>query len=99
MPLLAALSTVQIDFIDQFGQGKTDGVLAGGAELKASSSSVTGIVRDPEMAAMSEIIEKLNDLFSKEHSAASIRNVITHVRDKLAESEPLKQQAQANSLG
>ena len=39
--------------------------------------------RDPEMVAMSEIIEKLNDLFSGEHSAASIKNVITHVRDKL----------------
>lgn len=92
------LSTVQIDYIDQLGQEKTDGKLSGGTELQPSNAAGTGVARDPEMVAMSEIIEKLNDLFSGEHSAASIKNVITHVRDKLIESEPLKQQAQANSL-
>ena len=89
---------MQIDYIDQLGQEKTDGKLSGGTELQPSNAAGTGVARDPEMVAMSEIIEKLNDLFSGEHSAASIKNVITHVRDKLIESEPLKQQAQANSL-
>ena len=92
------LSTVQIDYIDQHEKATIAGKLTAGVELHPSKDAGTGVVRDPEMAALAEIIETLNDLFSGDHSDASIRNVITHVRDKLEESETLKQQAQANSL-
>ncbi|MFZ2178718.1 MAG: DEAD/DEAH box helicase family protein [Rhodococcus sp. (in: high G+C Gram-positive bacteria)] len=92
------LSTVQIDYIGQHEKATIDGKLTAGVELQPSKEAGTGVVRDPEMVAMAEIIDKINDLFSGDHSEASVRNVITHVRDKLEESETLKQQAQANSL-
>jgi type I restriction enzyme R subunit len=92
------LSTVQLDYIGQHEKDTTHGKLTAGVELQPAKEAGTGVVRDPEMVAMAEIIEKINDLFSGDHSEASVRNVITHVRDKLEESETLKQQAQANSL-
>ena len=92
------LSTVQLDYIGQHEKDTTHGKLTAGVELQPAKEAGTGVVRDPEMVAMADIIEKINDLFSGDHSEASVRNVITHVRDKLEESETLKQQAQANSL-
>ncbi|MFD9663468.1 hypothetical protein ACFWAY_17865 [Rhodococcus sp. NPDC059968] len=89
---------MQLDYIAQHEKATTAGKLTAGVVLQPAKDAGTGVVRDPEMVAITEIIEKINDLFSGEHSEASVRNVITHVRDKLEESETLKEQAQANSL-
>ena len=58
----------------------------------------TGTVRDPEMVALDEVIAKINDLFSGDHPDSSVRNVVTHIKDRLEESETLQQQAENNSL-
>lgn len=58
----------------------------------------TGVARDPEMVALDEVIAQINDLFSEDHPDSSVRNVVTHIRDRLEESETLQQQAQNNTL-
>ena len=58
----------------------------------------TGTVRDPEMVALEEVIAQINDLFSGDHPDSSVRSVVTHIKDRLEESETLQQQAQNNSL-
>ena len=50
------------------------------------------------MVALAEVIEKINDLFSGDHPDSSVRSVVTHVKDRLEDSETLQQQAQNNSL-
>ena len=45
-----------------------------------------------------EVIAKINDLFSGDHPDSGVRNVVTHVRDRLEDSETVKQQAHHNSL-
>jgi type I restriction enzyme R subunit len=49
------------------------------------------------MVALAEVIAKINNLFSGDHPDSGVRNVVTHVKDRLEESETL-QQAQHNSL-
>jgi type I restriction enzyme, R subunit len=92
------LSTVDFDYIAQHEQGTTSGKLAGGIPLEPTKEAGTGTVHDPEMVALAEIIEKINDLFSGDHPDSSVRSVVTHVKDRLEESETLQQQAQNNSL-
>jgi type I restriction enzyme, R subunit len=92
------LSTVDFEYIAQHEQGTTSGKRAGGVPLEPAKAAGTGTVRDPEMVALDEVIEKINDLFSGDHPDSSVRNVVTHVKDRLEESETLQQQAQNNSL-
>jgi hypothetical protein len=44
------------------------------------------------------VIAKINDLFSGDHPDSSVRSVVTHVKDRLEDSETLQQQAQNNTL-
>lgn len=92
------LSTVDFDYIDQHKQGTTSGNLSGGVPLEPTKESGTGTARDPEMVALDEVIAQINDLFSGDHPDSSVRNVVTHIRDRLEESETLQEQAQNNSL-
>jgi type I restriction enzyme R subunit len=92
------LSTVDFEYIAQHEQGTTSGKPAGGVPLERAKAAGTGTVRDPEMVALAEVIEKINDLFSGDHPDSSVRSVVTHVKDRLEESETLQQQAQNNSL-
>ncbi|MET0995107.1 MAG: hypothetical protein ABWY20_13980, partial [Mycobacterium sp.] len=48
--------------------------------------------------ALAEVIAKLNDLFSGDHPDSGVRNVVTHIKDRLEKSETLQQQAQNNTL-
>ena len=50
------------------------------------------------MVPLAEVIEKVNDLFDGDHPESSVRSVITHLKDRLEESDVLQQQAKANSL-
>jgi type I restriction enzyme R subunit len=92
------LSTVDFDYIAQHKQGTTSGKPSGGAELQPVSESGTGTARDPELVALEEVIAQINDLFSGDHPDSSVRSVITHIKDRLEESETLQEQAQNNSL-
>jgi type I restriction enzyme R subunit len=92
------LSTVDFDYIAQHEQGTTSGKLAGGVPLETAKEAGTGTVKDPEMVALAEVIEKINDLFSGDHPDSSVKNVVTHVKERLEESDTLQQQARSNSL-
>lgn len=92
------LSTVNFDYIAQHEQGTTAGKLAGGIPLEPAKEAGTGSVKDPELVALAEVIDKINDLFSGDHPNSSVKNVVTHVKERLEESETLQQQAQHNSL-
>lgn len=50
------------------------------------------------MVALEEVIAQIKDLSSGDHPDSSVRNVVTHIKDRLEESETLQQQAQNNSL-
>jgi type I restriction enzyme, R subunit len=92
------LSTVDFDYIAQHKRDPTSGKLTGGVPLEPVKESGTGTVRDPELVALEEVIAQINDLFSGDHPDSSVRSVVTHVKDRLEESETLQQQAQNNSL-
>lgn len=92
------LSSVDFEYLRQNKQATTSGKLEGGAELPpASEGGGSGSVRDPEMVELDEVIATINDLFDGEHSDADVRSVVTHLRDKLMESENLQTQAHNNS--
>jgi type I restriction enzyme R subunit len=92
------LSTVDFDYIGQHKQEAMSGRLTGGVSLEPAKESGTGTVRDPEMVALDEVIAQINDLFSGDHPDSSVRNVVTHIKDRMEESDVLQQQAQNNSL-
>lgn len=92
------LSGVDFDFLAQHAGPPTDGKLSGGAMLEPAKAGGTGTARDPELVALEQVIAQINDLFSGEHPDSSVRNVVTHIKDRLEESETLQQQAQNNTL-
>lgn len=92
------LSTVDFDYLAQHEQGTTSGKLAGGVALEPAKEAGTGAVRDPELVALADVIAQINELFSGDHPDSSVHNVVTHIKDRLEESETLQQQAQNNSL-
>jgi type I restriction enzyme R subunit len=94
----SCMSTVDFDYIAQHGQGATSGKLVGGVPLEPAKEAGTGTVNNPEMVALAEVIEKINDLFSGDHPDSSVKSVVTHVKERLEESETLQQQAPHNSL-
>lgn len=92
------LSAVDFDYLRQNKQSTTSGTLEGGAQLPpAGEGGGSGSVRDPEMVELDDVIATINDLFEGVHSDADVRSVVTHLRDKLEESENLKTQARNNS--
>jgi type I restriction enzyme R subunit len=93
------LSTVDFDYLAQNDQGTTSRTLSGDVPLQPAKAGGTGTARDPELIALDEVIAQINDLFSGEHPDSSVRNVVTHIKDRLEESETLQQQAQSNTLG
>lgn len=92
------LSTVDFDFITQHKQETTSAKATGGVPLEPATESGTGVARDPELVALDEVISQINDLFSGDHPASSVHSVVTHIRDRLEESETLQQQARNNTL-
>lgn len=92
------LSGVDFEYLRQNKQSTISGQLEGGAELPpAGEGGGSGVVRDPELVELDEVIATINDLFEGEHSNADVRSVVTHLRDKLEESENLRTQARNNS--
>ncbi len=92
------LSTVDFDYITHHEQVTTSLKPASGVPLQPAKESGTGTVRDPEMVALEDVIAQIKDLFSGDHPDSSVRNVVTHIKDRLEESKTLQQQAQNNTL-
>jgi type I restriction enzyme, R subunit len=92
------LSTVDFDYLAQHKQETTEGKLTGDVPLQPAKESGTGTARDPELVALEDVIAQINDLFSGDHPDSSVRNVVTHIKDRLEESDTLQQQAQNNTL-
>lgn len=92
------LSAVTIDYLGHHEQAQQHGTLTAGVQLEPTKDAGTGTVKDPDMVALEEVIAKINDLFSGDHPDSSVRNVVTHIKDRLEENENLQQQAKNNSL-
>lgn len=92
------LSAVTIDYLGHHQQAQQNGALIGGVPLEPAKDAGTGTVKDPEMVALEEVISKINDLFSGNHPESSVRSVVSHLQDRLEESDTLRQQAKNNSL-
>jgi type I restriction enzyme, R subunit len=92
------LSTVDFDYLAQHKQDTTSGKLTGDVPLQPVKESGSGTARDPELVELDEVIAQINDLFSGDHPDSSVRNVVTHIKDRLEESDTLQQQAQNNTL-
>jgi type I restriction enzyme, R subunit len=91
------LATVDFGYVAHHKQETTSGKLTGDVPLQPPKESGTGTARDPEMAALEKVIAQINDLFSGDHPDSSVRNVVTHIRDRLEESETMAQQARNNT--
>lgn len=92
------LSDVHLDFITQHEKETVSATPDPDVQLQTVKEAGTGKTHDTEMAAMADIIAAINDLFAGEHPDSSVRNVITHVKDRLEESPTLQQQARNNTL-
>ena len=57
----------------------------------------SGRVREPETAYLSELIQKLNQLFEGELSDADLLGYAHHIKDRMLDNENLAQQAAMNS--
>jgi type I restriction enzyme R subunit len=66
--------------------------------LKPVSDVGTGQVKDLESQRLSEIVGRMNDLFSGDLSEADKVAYATHIRGKLLENDKLAEQAQGNTL-
>jgi type I restriction enzyme, R subunit len=69
----------------------------GDYRLDAPTEIGSGAVHDPVKARLTEIIQKLNDLFEGELSDADVLSFATHIRDKMIENPTLRQQAASNT--
>jgi type I restriction enzyme R subunit len=92
------LSAVDFDYLAHHKGESASGALTGDVPLQPATDSGTGTAKDPELVALEDVIAQINDLFSGDHPDSSVRNVVTHIKDRLEESEVLQQQAQNNSL-
>jgi type I restriction enzyme R subunit len=92
------LSTVQLDFITQREKETVKATPEPCVQLRPTTEAGTGTAHDPEMAALADVIAAINDLFAGDHPDSSLRNVVTHVKDRLEASPTLRQQARSNTL-
>jgi type I restriction enzyme, R subunit len=92
------LSTVDFDYITHHEQPTISLKPDSPVVLEPMKESGTGTVREPEMVALDKVIAQINELFSGDHPDSSVRNVVTHIKDRLEESETLQQQAHNDSL-
>lgn len=66
-------------------------------KLKPALDAGTGTAIDDEKKRLSEIVEKMNDLFSGNLSEADLVGYVTTIKGKLLESETLAEQAANNT--
>lgn len=66
--------------------------------LKPVSGAGSGEAREDETKRLSEILARMNDLFSGNLTEADLLGYATHIRSRLLENERLEEQATHNSL-
>ncbi|MFC7432018.1 MULTISPECIES: type I restriction endonuclease subunit R [unclassified Agrococcus] len=93
------LSAVELTHIKQTRSGEHALVLGPDANpLRASTSGETGTARDPRLARLAEILERINDLFADHDFAeSSIESWVQGVVTVLDDHADLHMQAAANS--
>ncbi|MEP9391539.1 type I restriction endonuclease [Gordonia sp. VNK1] len=92
------LSEVDFDYLKHTRQVTTGRKLTGDAPLaQAGVGGGSGTIRPRDLVELDEVIATVNDLFDGSHSNADVRSVVTHLRDKMMESENLQTQAHNNS--
>ncbi len=69
----------------------------GNYTLDAPNEIGSGAAYDPVKARISEIIQKLNDLFEGELTDNDVLSFATHISDKMLENHVLRQQAASNT--
>ena len=92
------LSAVHIDYLAHHQQPTTSGIPSAGKPLEPVKEAGKGKPHNPEMVALAEVIEKINDMYAGDHPESSVSTVITHLKDRLEESETLQQQAKNNTM-
>jgi len=92
------LSVVNFDYLAHHQQPTTSYTPGGDSPLEPIKEAGKGTAHNPEMVPLAEVIEKVNDLFDGDHPESSVRSVITHLKDRLEESDILQTQAKNNSL-
>ncbi len=91
------LSKVVMTHFHVHRQETRDLPLAEGASIYPLSEVGSGALHEPEQVYLSEIIQRLNTVFEGELTDADIVSYTTHIRDKMLESEVVRQQARANT--
>ncbi len=66
--------------------------------LIPTSDVGTGAVREPETGKLSEIVRKMNNLFSGDLTDADLIGYATHTKEKLLENRKLEEQAKNNTF-
>jgi type I restriction enzyme R subunit len=65
--------------------------------LRPITEAGSAVPREPETAKLSEIVQKMNELFEGELSEADVLNYASHIRDRMLEDTKLEVQAANNS--
>jgi len=90
------LTPVQFDYLVHRPQPTTSYGPGGDGVLEPIKGAGSGTAHNPEMVPLAEVIEKVNDLFDGDHPESSVKSVVTHIKDRLMESETLRQQARGD---
>ncbi len=91
------LSGVRLTHYKLKGQGAQRLALDGGEKLAPPTAVGSGVARDPAKARLSEVIQRMNDLFEGDLTEVDLLHFAHYVRDKMVESATLRQQAEANT--
>ncbi len=94
------LSAVRLTHYKLKNQGEQHSNLSGDNDspgLKPPSELGEGAAYEPVRAKLSEVNQRMNDLFEGERTDADYLNFVNSVRDKMVENPVLQQQAQANT--
>ncbi len=94
------LSAVRLTHYKLKNQGEQHPNLSGSNDspgLKPPNELGEGATYEPVRAKLSEVIQRMNDLFEGELTEADYLNFVNSVRDKMVENPVLQQQAQANT--
>jgi type I restriction enzyme, R subunit len=91
------ISEIRLKRVTQIDLGKKDLSLSKGDPLEPIKGAGSGIVRDPKLAPLREIIEAMNTLFGSEFDDDQTEAFVISVIKLLAEMPEVRERAEANS--
>jgi type I restriction enzyme R subunit len=93
------LSSLSLVAVLQVDKGETDLGLGERVGLKGMTEAGSAEKKDPTMVALSDVIDRLNDLFgAEEFTASQPESFVRALIDRMLENEPLVQQARVNTV-